>query len=270
MDPMLTTVSANVLCALERELDSDWQNRNGNDPYGRLYYIASGVGHLTVKGRRYPLQPGCLYLIPACTTYSYGCPDRITIQWVHFTATLPGEIDLFAYINCDYHLGPRRDDQIPSALARMRDLWPSQRLGDHLEATGLLLNLLALFLNTADPASLNARVEELRRFQPIIDYVDRNLHSPIRVTDLARRVHLQPSYFSRLFAQHFNMPPVQYILRQKIKHAQVLLWQTDRTIETIGMDLGFTNGFYFSRAFKKIAGISPHFYRQKIRDTRNI
>jgi AraC family transcriptional regulator, arabinose operon regulatory protein len=134
--------------------------------------------------------------------------------------------------------------------------------------TGLLLELLALFLNTADPEGRQGPRPEILRFKPVLDHIDRNLLGPLRMGDLARLVHLEPSYFSRLFAHHFGMPPVRYVLHRKIKQAQILLWQTDRTVESIGSALGFTDGFHFSRTFKKIAGVPPAHYRRRTRQTR--
>jgi AraC-like DNA-binding protein len=268
MDPLFSTIDAQVLCACENLLGPDWTCRNGNDPYGRLYYIVSGTGFVAHHGRTFPLRPGRLYLIPAYTTFSFGCPKRVVIQWLHFTAALAGGMDLFAYVDCDYELKPHRPGEIEAILARMQTLWPSDRPGDYVESIGRLLELLALFLNTADPEKQTIGQHELQRFQPVLDHIEKNLHAPLRIGELAHLVHLEPSYFSRLFTKHFGMPPVRYVLQQKIKQAQIRLWQTDRTVDSIGLDLGFTDAFHFSRTFKKITGIPPTAYRHQTRQKR--
>ncbi len=267
MDPIFTTISGQVLCASENILGSDWMCRKGNDPYGRLYYITSGTGFVAHHSRTFTLRPGRFYLIPAYTTYSFGCPKRVGIQWLHFTATLAGGMDLFAWSACDYELGPRRPEEIEGRLARIRELWSSDRPGDYLEISGLLLELLALFLNSADPA-MQTPGPALQRFRPVLEHIDKHLFESLRMTDLARLVHLAPSYFSRLFAKQFGMPPVRYVLQQKIKQAQTRLWQSDQTIEAIGRDLGFTDGFHFSRTFKKLTGMPPADFRRQTRRKR--
>jgi AraC family transcriptional regulator, arabinose operon regulatory protein len=268
MDPIFSTMSAQVLCAYEHILGTDWKCRNGNDPYGRLYYIVSGTGFVAHHGRTFILRPGRLYLIPANTPYSFGCPKQVVIQWLHFTASLAGGMELFAYVNCDYELTPRRPGEVKSLLARIRALWSSDRPGDYVETAARLLELLALFLNTADPERQPASRQELLRFRPVLDHIEKHLHESLPMVELAHLVHLEPSYFSRLFAKHFGLPPVRYVLEQKMKQARILLWQTDRTIESIGLDLGFNDGFHFSRTFKKITGIPPTVYRHQARRKR--
>jgi len=268
IDPIFSTVSANVLCAYEHLLGTDWQCRNGNDPYGRLYYISSGSGHLTHHGRDYKLRSGKFFLIPAHTTYSYDCPHQIVIKWVHFTATLSGGMDLFAYILCNNEIIAIDKEEIVSSMSRLRVIWMSDRPGDYIETTGLLLQLLAMFLHTADSESYSTKFNELHRFKPVLEYIDQNLSSPIKLTTLAKLVHLELSYFSRLFTQHFKVSPIRYVLSQRVKKSQVLLWQTHRTLESIGSELGFTDEFHFSRTFKNIAGITPIQYRRQTQHKR--
>jgi transcriptional regulator GlxA family with amidase domain len=57
------------------------------------------------------------------------------------------------------------------------------------------------------------------------------------------------------------MPPVRYILQQRIRQAQLFLRQTDRTIDDVGETLGFVDGFHLSKVFKKFTGLSPGKYR---------
>jgi AraC-like DNA-binding protein len=77
-------------------------------------------------------------------------------------------------------------------------------------------------------------------------------------------MHLEPSYFTRLFTRSFGIPPVHYILQARIQQAQMLLRQTNYTIENIGANLGFLDRFHFSRTFKNITGTSPGIYRNKL------
>ena len=53
----------------------------------------------------------------------------------------------------------------------------------------------------------------------------------------------------------------EFILNIRLKYAASLLCETDRTISDIAYESGFTDPYYFSRAFKKLYGTSPKYWR---------
>ena len=54
--------------------------------------------------------------------------------------------------------------------------------------------------------------------------------------------------------------------RTELSNLRQQLVQTNETLETIGVDLGFCDGFHFSKSFKRVAGVSPRDYRAMIRE----
>lgn len=46
-----------------------------------------------------------------------------------------------------------------------------------------------------------------------------------------------------------------------MQEACKLLRSTKRTVQEIGAELGYEDPFYFSRAFRKVMGVSPRKYR---------
>jgi len=59
--------------------------------------------------------------------------------------------------------------------------------------------------------------------------------------------------------------PLQYLHRQRIIRAKVLLETTYLPIEQIAQACGYTDTGSFRRVFKKIAGALPAHYREKNR-----
>lgn len=57
--------------------------------------------------------------------------------------------------------------------------------------------------------------------------------------------------------------PHQYITRQKIEKAKDLLAATSGSVSEIADQLGFGDLFYFSRQFKKHAGLAPTEFRKQ-------
>lgn len=65
----------------------------------------------------------------------------------------------------------------------------------------------------------------------------------------------------RLFREHLQMTPGEYISRRKLERAAVLLRTTDMGISVIARRMQYRDPFYFSRCFHKIYGMSPRQWR---------
>lgn len=82
------------------------------------------------------------------------------------------------------------------------------------------------------------------------------------VTWCAARLDLSPGYFSDLIKKELHITAQDYIRSKLIAHAQVLLRQTNMTINEIAEELGFKYPNHFTRMFHKATGYPPLKYRK--------
>ncbi len=66
-----------------------------------------------------------------------------------------------------------------------------------------------------------------------------------------------PSHLIRLFKRERGCPPLQYLLKLRIKEAERLLRATRLPVQVVAKRVGFEDPYYFSRAFRKITGRAP-------------
>lgn len=95
----------------------------------------------------------------------------------------------------------------------------------------------------------------------VISYIDQNYLSNISLSDLAERFYLSKEHLSRLFKKETGQNLFTYIMDLKLKESKRLLKTTDMTLDDIAYHLGFSNGNYFSKVFKKNCDMSPSEYR---------
>lgn len=81
--------------------------------------------------------------------------------------------------------------------------------------------------------------------------------------DLAERLELHPSYFSRLFKQVERQSPSSYLNALRIKKAKAFLEKETLDNEKLAFLVGFTQANYFVKVFRKYTGLSPQLYRKK-------
>lgn len=95
----------------------------------------------------------------------------------------------------------------------------------------------------------------------IMDYIRDNLHQPLRVSKIAAHFGYNEKYLSHLFHTVTGISLKQYILSVKVDTASYMLTDSDLSISEIAHSLGFSDNHSFSKAYKKVSGISPSEYR---------
>lgn len=101
--------------------------------------------------------------------------------------------------------------------------------------------------------------------KPAIDYIFNNKKLNVTLDDMANLCHISSSYFSRLFLSEMGENFSTYKSRLKIEWAKKLLETTDKTVSEISSDLGFNDGGYFIKVFKKMEGVTPSMYRKYLK-----
>lgn len=97
-----------------------------------------------------------------------------------------------------------------------------------------------------------------------VHYIDEHYCEPdLSLDTVAAAVYASPAYLSSLFRQNIGMSFVDYIHDRRIEAAKKLLAAPELTLDEIAERLGYSNVKYFSRVFKKAAGLPPSQYRSQ-------
>jgi len=96
----------------------------------------------------------------------------------------------------------------------------------------------------------------------IIRYVDGNVDSKLRVSDLSDQVRLSVSRFSKGFNVTFGRPPYDYVLSRRIEAAKYLIASTDEPLSQIAHACGLSDQAHLSKVFKRLVGTTPLKWRK--------
>jgi AraC-like DNA-binding protein len=88
---------------------------------------------------------------------------------------------------------------------------------------------------------------------------------PPPVPRIAREAGISTFHFIRMFKACFGKTPHQVRLEAQLEHAKRLLFDTNRSVTDICMEVGFSSLGSFSYTFSRRVGLSPTGYKEKVR-----
>ena len=263
--------------------NADWNWRNVNSPFTRLYYVTEGAARILLPTGIQELKPDHLYLVPSFTTHSYLCDTHFVHYYLHiyedhqsessiledfsFPTEIPaGDLELplikrLCGINATMQLPqsyPTSYDNNPTLIKNI--IKNKQRtFCDKVESRGIVYQLMARFLKDAQPKT------EINddRIQKVLSYIRKNIYKTIDIDSLAAISCLSKDHFIRLFKKEINNTPLQYINQKKIEKAQLILITDSMPVKNISYLLAYEDHSYFNRLFKKLTGVTPQQYRDR-------
>jgi AraC family transcriptional regulator len=163
----------------------------------------------------------------------------------------------------------RRDSLLESILwwlsREMRDAGPGLPSLHAEHAAGLVMcHLMRSIRRSRSEKSLSGGISDSRlRF--VLDYIEENLHRDISLSEFAALAGMGTDVFSRNFKARVGMPPYRYVTERRIRRAEMLLAEEDRSIADIALAVGFSSQSHFTTQFTKFTNVTPATYRARHR-----
>ncbi|WP_329390644.1 AraC family transcriptional regulator [Streptomyces sp. NBC_01716] len=104
---------------------------------------------------------------------------------------------------------------------------------------------------------------------PVVGHTLRLLHdqpaAPWTVSSLATRAGVSRATFAKRFADLVGEPPLTYLTRRRMTIAADLMRERKAaTLAEIAREVGYSDAFGFSAAFKRIRGVNPTEFRREL------
>jgi AraC family transcriptional regulator of arabinose operon len=231
-----------------------------------IHMIVSGKGTFRIGKQSHQLSAGQGFYIPAYTPAFYQADEQDPWMycWIIF-----GGVKLNEYLHAA-HIDRRNpaflcpDPQsywahISNMLDQCvnKDAFVEPRLFAHCHEI-----FAKLIYDNAQRASANKADFRMETYvEKAISYMQENLGAPIRMTDVAAMVGLNPNYFCTVFEHYIGRSPQNYLITLRMQQARTMLLSTMDSIQRIASLVGYQSLSAFSKAFAKQVGVSPKDYR---------
>ncbi len=187
----------------------------------------------------------------------YKALEPWSISWLGlYGQTVKEYIDLLGVTPQNPILHVSLYNELKTVMDNIYDISKNISLSSKLSVTGLIYEFFSVLMQNS---TLVQKTDRINSALKIIDY---NYCTNISVEQIAKRLSLDPAYFSRKFTEKVGISPKKYILHKRIERAKELLSVTDASVFEISNSVGYEDSFYFCRIFKKITHFSPSEYRK--------
>ncbi|MFE5322030.1 helix-turn-helix domain-containing protein [Paenibacillus sp. NPDC056579] len=95
-----------------------------------------------------------------------------------------------------------------------------------------------------------------------VHIIHQELEEELHLPEVARRVNMSRSYFSRCFRDIVGRTFNEYIRELRVNRAKELLSRTEKTIQWIATQSGYPNEKYFGKVFREMTGMLPSEFRK--------
>ncbi|WP_158768276.1 GlxA family transcriptional regulator [Paraglaciecola sp. L1A13] len=104
------------------------------------------------------------------------------------------------------------------------------------------------------------------------DWLDEYFTQSVELQHLAKKIGMSKRTFIRRFQKATGELPSRYLQRLRVEAAKHRLGNTQDSIKTIGMGVGYRDISSFSKVFKSLTAVTPREFRSRLRPagTRNI
>lgn len=248
--------------------NDDWIHiTRSRDDY-ELMVVTDGTLYIADHAQEYTVEKGRYLLMPP-TPFQHGARSgSCNFYWLHF-----------GYHNeqQDHEVLPCMPDYTPGYLGipvtgtlsspermiiLMKQLQDSDRrykevsLNRYL-CSAILSELGAQLLHS--PGKDKQLKEQL--YSDVLDYVSWHVQENLRIPEIAAHFGYNEKYFTTFFKKYAGISLKQHLLQSKMEFAKSSLSETTSPISQIAYSLGFSDAHNFSKAFRRITGLSPSEYR---------
>lgn len=257
----------------------DWYVKQHSHSFFEFHYIIDHDVYTSINGVEYKIMKDYFYLMPPGTFHSHR-QDKgrghigFSMRWEYinnksntYDTGLSQEFDKVSKVFVNSHSKPVKDDgNIMNGILNLLKL-----AGTGCGITSLQMSFCILLMDIArfysqEKLTLSNEINNSHFENNIVEnavrFIEENYFEDIDVYDISNSVHLSYSHLSRLFKNHLGETIMSSLNSVRLRNAQKLLCCTRKSISQIAREVGFSNQYYFSSAFKKHFGVSPTIFRR--------
>ena len=224
----------------------------------QIIYITKGRGIFESNHRTHVVVPGSIMIVFPGVPHFYK--PEYEVGWSEYWVGFKGPyVDTLCQQG---FLSPRKplyevglQNSLLGIYTQILELVQNQRPLYQVRASSQVLTLIAEILAHERKNVQYTHSEQLVERAKFL--MEENIYSEVNLNAIGEVLGVSTSHLNAVFKSYTSMTPYQYFISIKIRKAKELLETGSLAIKEVAFRLGFDDQYYFSRLFKKKAGIPP-------------
>lgn len=254
----------NIKLCLDQAHPAGWSENRSKVDYD-LWIVLEGNIKIIYQKTEHFLEPGDMFLIYPQKNYEAfnmsTANAPCAILFTHFDAVMGNNLRAMDEFSFD---GKIPGKNLSGLCQAFLDSYANYKKGNTfslLQLKGCFLSLLAHILEYQQENQCydftTTKNRDFSRLNPVLKYIENSTKKEITIKKLASIMGVSEKYFITFFKNTIGIPPQQYVIHKKMEKALQYLYEGSYTITEIAGMTGYEDLYAFSKAFKKIYGVSP-------------
>ncbi len=238
--------------------------------YYELYFLLDGEREFFIENKMFIVPKNTLVVVPPfCVHKTEGGPyRRININVSpNLLDKTQNEFLLKAAESIAFKISNEYKDLISRLLSEGAKV-QSINIKSKKEYLLSITKSIILFLSLQESVSLSlaSSAYSLKSVSPealkIIYYINTHYNQQITLENLCNKFFMSKVSLCKKFKDVMNCSIMEYVMRIRLNKAKGLLRNTNKSIEEVAFECGFSSANYFGLIFKKEIGLSPLNYKK--------
>ena len=224
-----------------------------------LIVVKQGCFGMTVNGQNLILAAGQAILLPAGPEHCgfHAEQEQAPVYyWAHFEDESLSGRETDGLHTLPVSLPDPVFDRVISEFHHLMNR--SSTVKGHSDLCDYLLSVILLEIQQDEPEKPHSAV-----VSRMLEYIRLHCFEKLDWHDLSLALGYTEDYLSRRFHDHMNCSFRQYIHLLRMDRARRELLSSEKSVQQIAAECGYSNAKFFSTVFMKCEGLSPSDYRNQ-------
>ncbi|MFI3326143.1 MAG: AraC family transcriptional regulator [Clostridia bacterium] len=224
----------------------------------------SGTTFLSFSDKEYIIEKGDIFILPGYNKFVYHNINNSNLGYLWLNLDTSNSMEIIKYLKATNKdiLRSFENEKVVEKLVKTFEYIKENGYDNIFDISALAHELILSIVEVASKFRTNSYSSIIKE---ALKYISKNIENDITVTKICEELNISSSALLKNFKKQFDISPMQFIKREKIKYSVELLKNTNYTCQEIAEKICYYDSAHFTNNFVDIIGVTPIKFRKRHR-----